>query len=567
MHQSVAASREIKLQGGRVTEQRASAPLRYWPKYEIPEGTPQLVYEPNEASTLGGPITVSWTKDLLFVQDTSAAVAGEAGGASSGRSRRALRPATIRDSCACASCKDVSSGQKSFASTEIPLDIGISHVRATDDGLAISFSNDIPRFGSEHETFYSWNAVLPPSRCPPSSTSSSPLSSSLREASMLPRRNAILRRTGVQYWDAKILSQHVRKIKYADFMADSATAATAAAADDGGGGGGGGFSPAFWDVVIDLCRLGIVYLRDVPRSEDAVERITLRIASIRETFYGRTFDVRAKPDAENVAYTSGYLGLHQDLCYLSPPPKIQVLHCLDNSCRGGESLFSDGERAGRLLWPYVTSSLKLAPLADHKVPYRYDKHGYLYYHARSVIAHEHDNGDGHNTPGHSDGGGGGGYDRRGGFAGVYWSPPFQGRYDQHHAAASSLGMDLKEWIAPARVFEELINSSDAVYSYKMQEGECVLFDNLRVMHGRNAFDTTKDKAGGGGGGGTRWLRGAYIAAEDFYSRAAHIPPRQADMYRGPGEWTPAKAQKELAEGEWHADVLDKVKNLDPTIAA
>ena len=72
------------------------------------------------------------------------------------------------------------------------------------------------------------------------------------------------------------------------------------------------------------------------------------LANIRETFYGRTFDVRAKPNAENVAYTSGYLGLHQDLMYLEPPPMIQVLHCMDNSCAGGESLFSDGDRVGRL---------------------------------------------------------------------------------------------------------------------------------------------------------------------------------------------------------------------------
>lgn len=287
--------------------------------------------------------------------------------------------------------------------------------------------------------------------------------------------------------------------------------------------------PSFWDVVIDICRLGIVYLKDVPRDEASIVNITTRIANIRETFYGRTFDVRAKPNAENVAYTSGYLGLHQDLCYLAPPPMIQVLHCMDNSCSGGESLFSDGERAGRLLWPFVSQGGKMASLAEHRVPYQYDKHGYFYHADRAVIDADED-----------------------GFAGVYWSPPFQGGY------SANLGRDITDWIEAARVFEGLVNDESAVHSYKMEEGECVLFDNLRTMHGRNAFDAGK--------GGSRWLRGAYIAREDFLSRAAYIPDGQAEMYRGSEEWTGERAQGELRDGEWWGDVVRRVREVDGDVA-
>ncbi|KAL6879227.1 hypothetical protein J3F83DRAFT_725535 [Trichoderma novae-zelandiae] len=336
---------------------------------------------------------------------------------------------------------------------------------------------------------------------------------SLRRKTMedltIPRQRSIRRRTGVTYWDRQSIAQHVRRIDYEAFMQDD--------------------SPAFWDVVIDLCRLGIVFLKNVPRDESSVERITSRVANVKETFYGRTFDVRAKADAENVAYTNGFLGLHQDLLYLDPPPMIQVLHCMDSSRAGGESLFSDGERVGRLLWPYA-SRYRIAPLAEHHVPYQYAKHGFHYFSSRRVL-------DGNAA----------------GFTNVYWSPPFQGRY-------LTPVKDLRSWIRPAQIFASLINHPDAVYEHKMEPGECVLFDNLRVLHGRNAFDDTS-----AAGGGERWLRGAYIAAEDFLSRAAHIPTGLAEKYRGDVPWTPGLAQQGLRASPWQEDVVRRLQELDPGI--
>ena len=51
----------------------------------------------------------------------------------------------------------------------------------------------------------------------------------------------------------------------------------------------------------------------MPLERDAVERVVLRIGPIRETFFGRTWDVVNVPSASNIAYTSVELGLHQDL--------------------------------------------------------------------------------------------------------------------------------------------------------------------------------------------------------------------------------------------------------------
>lgn len=460
---------------------------REWPNYGIPEDAARFVYDLD--STPGGPVTVAWTDGFLFVQDSAE------------RGPRVLKPTTLRDSCECPRCRNPASGQKTFASTEIPTDIGIADVRAASEGLAITFSKDVARlarYGAGHEMVLPWTSVE--------------MALKRRGIGQLPvpRRPAVLRRTGVQYWDAETLGRHVRRIDYADYM-------------QGG--------TAFWDAVVDLCRLGIVFLENVPRDEEAVVGITTRIANIRETFYGRTFDVRAKPDAENVAYTNGHLGLHQDLMYLDTPPMIQVLHCMDMACAGGESLFSDGERVGRLLWPFAERSARLAPLLNHHVPYAYAKHGHRYFASRFVIDR---------------------YDASSpGFAAVNWSPPFQGTY-------LSAAKDLRPWIAAARVFERLVNDDAAVFSAKMGPGDCVLFDNLRVMHGRTAFDAAS--------AGARWLRGAYIAPDDFLSRAVHIPAGQAEAYRGPVEWTAERAQAELQASPWLDEVRDMVRELDPRAA-
>lgn len=86
---------------------------------------------------------------------------------------------------------------------------------------------------------------------------------------------------------------------------------------------------------------GLLLLKGVPETETAVEDIAGRMGPIRDSLYGRTWDVRSVPEAKNVAYTAQNLGLHMDLLYMANPPGFQLLHCLKNTCEGGQSIFSD----------------------------------------------------------------------------------------------------------------------------------------------------------------------------------------------------------------------------------
>lgn len=71
-----------------------------------------------------------------------------------------------------------------------------------------------------------------------------------------------------------------------------------------------------------LDQYGLAFITDVPQEEMAVQEIGERIGPLRHTFYGRTWDVKSKPNAENVAYTATELGLHMDLLYV----KHMTLH-------------------------------------------------------------------------------------------------------------------------------------------------------------------------------------------------------------------------------------------------
>ncbi|KAI6784995.1 gamma-butyrobetaine dioxygenase [Emericellopsis cladophorae] len=355
----------------------------------------------------------------------------------------------IRDSCCCPLCRNPSSGQKTFSTPEVPMSPRILNVEAsTDGGLKVSLDQDLvsAQHSQVHEVLLN-GEYLAQQNILQSEAHSAP-----------PPLQPV-------YWDRTFIEKNARFVDYDEFMQED--------------------SAAFWDVMEDLEVLGLVYLRNVPRDDQSVVRIGEHIGNLRETFYGRTFDVRAKPNAENVAYTNEYLGLHQDLLYLDEQPHIQILHCMDNTAQGGESLFSDADRIGRMLYALRSEFPPLADLVEYKVRYAYDRNGYYYENTRPLLEEQN----------------------VGEFRTVRWSPPFQGHQPS--------GWNMSDWLASARVFERCVNAEDAVYERKMAPGECVLFNNLRVLHGRKSFDL--------GDGGKRWLRGTYLGRDVFASRLHYMP--------------------------------------------
>ena len=94
---------------------------------------------------------------------------------------------------------------------------------------------------------------------------------------------------------------------------------------------------------------GAAVLHGVPAEPGSVLAVAATLGHVRETNYGRLFDVRVEPSPDNLAFTSREILPHTDNPYRDPVPTIQLLHCLRDAARGGDTLLIDGFAAAALL--------------------------------------------------------------------------------------------------------------------------------------------------------------------------------------------------------------------------
>ena len=96
------------------------------------------------------------------------------------------------------------------------------------------------------------------------------------------------------------------------------------------------------------CAWGFVLLHDVPAEPGMVLEVAASFGFVRETNYGRLFDVRVEPRPGNLAFTSRAILPHTDNPYRDPVPTVQLLHCLRRRrATGGDTGLVDGFAAAR----------------------------------------------------------------------------------------------------------------------------------------------------------------------------------------------------------------------------
>ena len=378
-------------------------------------------------------------------------------------------PIYLRDCCKCSLCVDPYTRQRKFLTAHIPWDIeAVFEGRSTHGRVRVGWRNDIPGFPDSHQSCYS--------------------QTELRSLTSPPPESAVARKR--HYWDGATFKKRSKLTRYDDFVKDT---------------------EAYKAAMSALHRDGLIFITDVDASEQAVGTMAERIGPLRNTFYGSTWDVRPQADSKNVAYTNQHLGFHMDLLYMANPPGYQLLHCLKNSCSGGESRFADAFFAATRLWRSDRQAYRL--LCKYPVEWTYENDGQFYLQRRPTF-HEvsHFIPSGENTRRRVQRKENGDDDAD--LAYVNWSPPFQGRLYQSHIYPERTSA----FVAATKDFDRILNSDDMVIEMTMEEGTCAIFENRRVVHARNAF--TMD-------GGDRWLRGAYVDEDAFWSRCRALG---ADVY-------------------------------------
>jgi gamma-butyrobetaine dioxygenase len=215
---------------------------------------------------------------------------------------------------------------------------------------------------------------------------------------------------------------------------------------------------------------GFVVLRNVPTTPGTVLEVGVRFGQVRTTNFGALFDVKSKPDADDLAYTGLALAPHTDNPYREPVPGIQLLHCLANDAPGGDSTLVDGFAVAAELERRDPEGY--AMLARTPVRYRYCDA------TTELIAWQ--------TPIE--------HDAHGDIVAIHHSP----RLD---FAPLLPPAELAIYYRARRMLTELLAAPAHEIRFRLAPGDLELFDNRRVLHGRTAFD---------GKQGNRHLQGCYI---------------------------------------------------------
>ncbi len=200
------------------------------------------------------------------------------------------------------------------------------------------------------------------------------------------------------------------------------------------------------------------------------ESVGLRV---RETHFGRIEDLQTdtttNKNTDQLGYTNEATELHTDQPYLEEPPRFQLLQSVRTADQGGESLLASGAHVAA----YVKASsrqdyelLTTIPVVFHRTQQHFEKR----LEARLIT------------------------EERNGRVRIRLSyftlAPFRYPFDV-----------TRDWYRAYRRLVGLARSTYFQYRFLLRPGDFVIYDNLRMLHGRTSFT------------GPRWVRGIYFDGE------------------------------------------------------
>ena len=231
----------------------------------------------------------------------------------------------------------------------------------------------------------------------------------------------------------------------------------------------------------DVSSYGIVRFADAGVADDEVERAVRRFGFIRETNYGRVFEVKVTADPANLADTARALEAHADNPYRDPVPTLQLLHGIRAAGLGGETFFLDGFALAA--WFRDSNPAHFDCLTRHAVPFAYTTASGDRYEAVSPVIRLDDNGR---------------------ISGL--------RLNHRSLGVVDLGAETAHWYDAYLAFAEAAAAPERHLSFALRPGDIVLFDNERILHGRAAFACAAE----------RLLKGCYADRDALRATLARL---------------------------------------------
>jgi len=232
-----------------------------------------------------------------------------------------------------------------------------------------------------------------------------------------------------------------------------------------------------------LYEYGFAKITGGAKDSGDITQIADLIGYIRETNYGKFFDVKSEVNAVNLAYTNLGLQAHTDNPYRDPVPTMQILYCLQNSTSGGDSKVVDGFKAAILLKDKNQEYFNLLSKYCARFEYTGDKKTHLES-RRPMIELSPD--------------------------GEIIAIRFNNRST---APITDVPYsDMENYYNAYRKFSEIINERSMAVNFKLKPGEGFVVDNTRVLHSRSEYS----------GSGNRWLQGCYVDKDGLLSKISTL---------------------------------------------
>lgn len=237
-----------------------------------------------------------------------------------------------------------------------------------------------------------------------------------------------------------------------------------------------------------LVQEGMAFISEVRSVDLAILEAVAPLGLVVDTNYGRVFDVRAVAQPENLAYSDRGLGLHTDNPYRDPVPGFQALHCLIASRDGGENVFADGFAIAEHL--RETEPAIFATLTQTPVLFHYRSKDAELLSEKPLIQ----------------------LSSRGEIRAVH--------YNNRSIAPLQVGTEqVRVFYAAYRRLAQLLREPRFQLGTKLRDGDLVVFDNRRILHGRTGFASAKF---------ARHLQGCYLTRDSVLSETALLRRRLAE---------------------------------------
>ncbi len=238
---------------------------------------------------------------------------------------------------------------------------------------------------------------------------------------------------------------------------------------------------AFRDWLAAVRRFGFAKISDGPTASGALLEVAKLFGFVRETNYGKWFEVRTEVNPTNLAFTGLGLQAHTDNPYRDPVPTLQILYCLENSAEGGDSILVDGFAAAQRLQRENMAAFEV--LSRYCARFEFSGEAGVCLKSRRPMIELAPDGE---------------------LIGV--------RFNNRSAAPiTDVPFDrMAEYYAAYRAFGEIIDDAEMAVSFKLEPGESFIVDNTRVLHARKGYS----------GAGSRWLQGCYADKDGLLSTLA-----------------------------------------------